>query len=226
MSAQEGHGQVSRSSDIREAVEAELSFDSLLDESDISVKNLNGEVVLDGTVPSYPQYLEAVAAAQRVVGVRHVRNHLAVKLPAGSYRDDVQLTIAANKALMWDVTVPDGVDAIANDGNLVLGGLVNHGSERTAAERAVRGLAGVRNVKNEIVISWDASPVDVTASVQDALARTALLVDNSEVAVDTVGNTVTLSGHVRTWAEHDAAVGAAWMASGVREVIDNLEITG
>jgi hypothetical protein len=33
---------------------------------------------------------------------------------------------------------------------------------------------------------------------------------------------VTLTGHVATRAEHDAAVGAAWMASGVSEVFDNL----
>jgi osmotically-inducible protein OsmY len=85
---------------------------------------------------------------------------------------------------------------------------------------------GVRNVKDEILVSWDAEPVDVTALVQDALYRHALFVDDSDVAVDTVGNTVTLSGHVRTWAEHDAAVGAAWMASGVYEVTDDLDITG
>jgi osmotically-inducible protein OsmY len=43
--------------------------------------------------------------------------------------------------------------------------------------------------------------------------------------VDTSGNTVTLTGHVRTWAEHDAAA-AAWMASGVMDVADELYITG
>ena len=32
--------------------------------------------------------------------------------------------------------------------------------------------------------------------------------------------------HVRTWAEHDAVVGAAMMAIGVIDVRDNLEITG
>jgi len=37
---------------------------------------------------------------------------------------------------------------------------------------------------------------------------------------------VTLTGHVRTWAEHDAAIGAAWMASGVADVRDDLAITG
>jgi osmotically-inducible protein OsmY len=44
------------------------------------------------------------------------------------------------------------------------------------------------------------TPVDVTVYVQDALDRCALILDDSDVAVDTTGNTVTLSGHVRTWA--------------------------
>src|SRR5260370_33784048 len=56
----------------------------------ITVKDLNGEVALNGTVPSYPQYLEAAAAAQRVEGVKRVHNHLMVKLPVGDYRDDAQ----------------------------------------------------------------------------------------------------------------------------------------
>ena len=70
-----------KSKDIREAVEAELTFDPLVDPSNITVKNMNGDVALNGTVPSYPQYVEAAAAAQRVAGVTNVHNHLAVDLP-------------------------------------------------------------------------------------------------------------------------------------------------
>ena len=39
----------------------ELIFGPLVDETDITAKNLSGEVALNGTVPSYPQYLEAAA---------------------------------------------------------------------------------------------------------------------------------------------------------------------
>lgn len=175
-----------KSKDIREAVEAELSFDPLVDDSDITVKNLNGDVALNGTVPSYPTYLAAVAAAKRVAGVKDVHNHLAVELLAGDYRDDIQLTTAANNALNWDVTVPEGIEAVASNGNLTLGGTVSYGSERAAAERAaaeraVAGLTGVRNIKDEIVVSGDADPVDVTALVQDALDRHALFADDSDV---------------------------------------------
>ena len=212
--------------DTREAVQAELIFDPLVDATDITVRNMNGEVGLNGTVPSYPQYLEAAAAAQRVSGVKNVHNHLSVVLPDGDYRDDPWLTTAANNALTLNVTVPDGVEASARDGNLTLTGLVDFGRQRAAAELAVAGLTGVRNVKDEIEIAGDADPVDVTGLVQDALDRNAIVEDDSDVHVDASGNTVTLGGHVRTWAEHDAVLDAAWMATGVYDVRDDLDVTG
>jgi hypothetical protein len=102
------HGRIwhmTKNKDIREAVEAELGFDPLVDTTDITVRNMNGDVALNGTVPSYPQYLEAAAAAQRIDGVKNVHNHLEVVLPPGDYRDDVMLTTAANNALTLNVTV-------------------------------------------------------------------------------------------------------------------------
>jgi osmotically-inducible protein OsmY len=212
--------------DIREAVEAELEFDPLVDDADVHVVNINGDVALNGTVPSYPQYLEAAAAAQRVSGVRNAHNHLQVVLSDADYRDDAMLTTAANNALVLNITVPDGVEAAARDGNLTLTGMVEYGRQREAAELAVAGLAGVRNIEDDIDISYDADPVDVTWLVQDALDRNALVADDSDISVDTAGNTVTLRGHVRTWAERDAVVSAAWMAGGVFEVDDELEVTG
>ena len=217
---------MTKTTDIREAVLEELDFDPLVDTASITVKNLEGVVALNGTVPSYPQYQEAAVAARRVSGVKQVHNHLMVVLPDTDYRDDVQLATAANNALDWDVTVPYGIEATASDGNLTLTGLVEFGSQRLAAERAVSGLTGVRQVKDDIEVSYDADPLDVTILVDDAIDRNALFDDDSDVQVTITGNTVTLGGHVRTWAEHDAAVGATWMASGVYAVIDDIAITG
>jgi osmotically-inducible protein OsmY len=217
---------MTQTKDIRACVEQELIYDPLVDASDITVKNINGEVALNGTVPSYPQYLEAAAATRRVAGVKNAHNHLEVALPSADYRDDPTLTTMANNALTVNITVPDGVEATAKNGNVTLTGTVKHGTERAAAEQAVAGLTGVRNIRSDIEISIDADPVDVTAGVQEALDRYALIPDDSDVDVDTSGNTVTLYGVVRTWAEHDAVVEAAWMASGVYGVRDNLYVTG
>ena len=213
--------------DIREAVEAELKYDPLVDDADIHVVNASGDVALNGTVRSYPQYLEAAAAAQRVGGVKNVHNHLEVVLPDADFRDDAMLTTAANNALVLNVTVPDGVEATALDGNVTLTGTVSYGVERAAAETAVSGLIGLRNVRNDIEVAYDAeSPVDVDLHVQEALDRSALVPDDSDVQVVTKGGTISLTGHVRTWAEHDAVVDAAWMARGVIDVHDELQITG
>jgi osmotically-inducible protein OsmY len=217
---------VGKTKDVRAAVDAELGFDPLVDSADIAVRNIVGDVTLTGTVPSYPQYLEAMAAARRVAGVTGVHNNLEVVLPEGDYRDDVKLATAANSALAANVTVPESVEAAADDGNITLTGTVSYGSERAAAEAAVAGLTGVRNVGNDIDIVYTANPVDVDLHVQEALERAALVPDDSDVTADTRDGIITLTGHVRTWAEHDAVVTAAWMALGVTDVRDGLQVTG
>lgn len=57
-------------------------------------------------------------------------------------------------AFAHSVTVPDRVEATAEDGNVILTGTVAYGTERAAAETAVSGLIGVRNVVNDIEISY------------------------------------------------------------------------
>ena len=135
-------------------------------------------------MPSFPQYLQAPAAARRVAGVTSVDNNLEVALPDSNYRDDVKLTTAANNALAANITVPDSVEAIAEDGNVTLTGTVSYGTERAAAAEAVAGLTGVRNVLNDIEISYDIDPVDVNLHVQEALDRSALVPDGSDVKGD------------------------------------------
>ena len=87
------------------------------------------------------------------------------------------------------------------------------------------GPAGVRNVSNDIEISYVIDPVDVDLHVQQALDRSALVPDDSDVTADTKDGIITLTGHVRTWAERDAVLSAAWMAYGVIDVRDELQFT-
>jgi osmotically-inducible protein OsmY len=225
-SPSEGIRQVGKTTDVRAAVEKELGFDPMVDAGDIAVRNISGDVTLTGSVPSYPQYLEAAAAGRRVAGVTGLHNHLEVVLPESNYRDDVKLATAANNALAQDVTVPDNVEAAAEDGNITLTGTVSYGAERAAAEAAVAGLVGVRNVSDDIEIAYAADPVDIDLHVREALDRSALVPDGSDVTTGTKDGIVTLTGHVRTWAEHDAVVNAAWMAIGIIEVRDDLQVTG
>ena len=215
-----------KTTDIRAAVEDELRYDPLVETANITVKNVGGEVALNGTVPSYPQYLEAAAAARRLTGVTRVHNHLKVVLPPGDECDDGTLTAEANNMLGLTLAVPNTVRATARDGNLTLSGFVHNGAQRAAAEQAVAGLPGVRDIRDQVEVVPGDPETDVTVLVQDALDRYAVLLDNSKVTVSTSGHTVTLTGHVRTWAEHDAVVAAAWMAHGISDVRDQVQVTG
>jgi osmotically-inducible protein OsmY len=214
------------SKDIREAVQKELEFDPLVDPSGITVKNMSGDVALNGTVPRYPQYLQAAAAARRVQGVTRVHNHLMVMLPAADYRDDPMLTTDANNALAMTVTVPGSVEASASDGDVWLTGTVRNRFQRDAAEQAVAGLTGVRGIVDDIEIFTDIEAADVADLVQGALDRYGLLPGDTDVRVAASDGTVTITGHIATWAEHDAVIDAAWRGVGVRNVRDDLVVTG
>ncbi|MGD0064063.1 MAG: BON domain-containing protein [Streptosporangiaceae bacterium] len=145
--------------DIRAAVLDDLTFDPDLDASGITVEDRNGDVVLAGSVPSYPQYIEAAAVARRVAGVKGVHNHLEVALPPGDHRDDSVLTATANDALTLAHTAAVGVRATAKNSDVTLAGAVRCAAERAAAEAMIAGLTGVRSITNDIQIRDDAGPL-------------------------------------------------------------------
>jgi osmotically-inducible protein OsmY len=213
-----------RTKDIRAAVEAELAGDPLVEAGGITVLNLSGDVSLNGTVSSYPQYLEAVEAAWRTPGVTSVRNHLQVVLPPENRRDDAMLTTEANNALAASSAGLDEVEAIAKNGDLTLTGLVKYGRHRAAAEVAVRGLTGVRNIKDEIELSFDVDPAEVNRLVRQALDRRQVRPEDRHVAANITGSTVVLVGRVQDYAQRDAVVAAAWLAHGIMVVIDEIEV--
>jgi osmotically-inducible protein OsmY len=151
--------EMNETNDIRAAVTDDLTFDPDVDASGITVENRDGDVVLSGSVPSYPQYIEAVAVARRVAGVKNVHNHLEIVLTPGDRRDDSSLTATANDALTLGHSVAVGVEAKAKSGDITLTGAVRLGAERAAAEAMIAGLTGVRSITNDIQIRDDASPL-------------------------------------------------------------------
>lgn len=95
-----------RIKDIREAVESELEYDPLVDSAYIVVKNMTGDVALNGTVPSYPQYMEAAEAARRLADVTSGTTTWRCCRRRENYRDDAMLTTAANDTLAANIMVP------------------------------------------------------------------------------------------------------------------------
>jgi osmotically-inducible protein OsmY len=153
-------------------------------------------------------------------------NDIFVKLPGSHHKTDTELAHAVRTALQWDVLVPeDRIQSTVTRGVVTLTGEVDFGSQREDAELAVRNLAGVRQVINDIRVkpAIVVKPEEVRTAIAEALARrTTREVSRIELEVD--AGRVSLSGFVHSWAERRAALGAATSTPGVLSVVDHLRI--
>ena len=203
----------------------ELRWDPSVNAADIGVTVKDGVVTLEGTVDSYAEKSSAEKAVKRLPSVKGLAMELEVKLPGSSERTDSDIARAAETALKWDIAVPhDEIRAIAEKGFLTLEGEVNWQFQKSAAERAVEHLTGVKGVWNKITIKPKVVAAEVKDKIDAALKRNAIL-DAQQIKVQVDGSKVTLSGSVRTWDEFDEAAYAAWAAPGVSELKNLLTVS-
>jgi osmotically-inducible protein OsmY len=206
------------------SVADELFWDPKIDSEAIAVSTKDGTVTLRGTVGSFRQKREAKKAAERVYGVVYVDNELQVRILNEQRRDDADLRGDVLQALMLDSLVPSTVDATVKDGFVTLTGSADWQYQRAEAAFVAGNILGVVGVENDIFLASPSPwPADVESSIKKAMERDAKL-DADNIQVRTTNGTATLTGNVRSWAEHDAAVAAAWAAPGVTDVNDRLSI--
>ena len=208
----------------RDVIE-ELAWQPNVRETEIAVGARNGVVTLTGFVDSYAQKYAAARAVEAVRGVRAIADDLKVRLPQSLVRSDTEIAHAAVSALKWDVEVPDArVKVLVDDGWISLDGAVDWQFQRSAAENAVRHLAGVKGVINRITVQQPkVSAYEVNQRIEEALKRSAA-VDADKISVEAREGKVVLRGTVRSWAEREDAERAAWAAPGVTEVNDELAV--
>jgi VCBS repeat-containing protein len=203
---------------------AELEWDPSVDASKIGVTTDDGVVTLTGHVRSYSDKWTAERIAKRVVGVRAVANDIDVKLSSDVSRNDTDIAKAALQALSWNSSVPgEKVKVTVDHGWITLTGNLDWHYQKRNAEATVRHLKGVRGVTNDIHVAPHVGASDVKRKIEAALKRSAD-VDAGKISVQTSDDRVTLRGSVRSWAEHDDAVNAAWAAAGVGTVVDEIRI--
>lgn len=93
--------------------------------------------------------------------------------------------------------MPDHVQATVQAGWVTLTGAVRWGYERTSAEDAIRFIAGVKGVTNNVSLKPSVQPSAVKDAIEKALKRNAE-VDAKNIKVTANGGTVTLAGKVRS----------------------------
>jgi len=205
-------------------VQAQMDWDPSFDSRGIVVAVKDGVVTLAGYVGSYADKWAAEKAAKGVAGVRAIANDIEVKLGTASLRPDKDVAEAAANALRSNVSVPaSDIKVIVNDGWITLEGKVTFWYQKIAAENAVCALWGVKNISNNIEVKPQAKVGDVKSKIQQAFHRHATL-DANKVNVAVADGTITLTGEVGSWHEHDEAAQAAWAAPGVMRVKNMLTV--
>lgn len=215
----------SSDSSLRQDILDELDFEPSIDAADIGVAVESGIVTLTGHVPTYAQKVTVENVVRRVKGVKGIAEEIEVR-PFGTNRTaDDEIAKRAVNTISWNTTVPDdAVQVRVQHGWLTLTGKVDWQYQKTAAADAVRDLAGVIGISNQIEIKQRASVFDVKRRIEDALKRNAEI-EAQAIKVNVLeGGKVRLEGRVHAWSERSAAERAAWSAAGVNTVEDRITI--
>jgi osmotically-inducible protein OsmY len=214
---------------IKKDVVETIYWDSRVDASDVLVEVKDREVVLRGTVPSFSAKEAILFDAWRIPGVKKVDNHVFVKYPdAIETPSDSELRSMAKNVLAWnDSTKLQQIDVKVDDRVITLNGSVDAYWKKFRAYQLVSGVNGVMDILNKITVVPTKSVVDtaIAEDVAKALERS-YHVAADQVDIRVKDGVVTLSGFVPNRAMCEAALAAAQVTFGVKDIVDRMVVEG
>jgi len=215
---------MTQDSDLQLAVLAELNWEPSIVAAHIGVTAQKGVVTLTGHVDSFVQKHAAEDAARRVKGVHAVAEELEVQLAFDHQRGDDDIASAALDRLAWDVSVPrDRIELSVEKGWVTMTGTVDWHYQSEAAEKAIRPLAGVVGISNQVTIKPRVNTTNVVENIMHALHRSWFF-DPHTIKVAAQDGDVRLTGVVTSWHDRRVAAETAWAAPGVTNVENDISV--
>lgn len=209
---------------IKDDILSELEWNPRVDPEDIGVEVHDGAVTLTGHVHNYFQKTAAAQCAKKVAGVHALVDNVEIRL-GNKGRDDSEVAEKVAHVLEWSVSIPNqDIQAEVNNGFVTLKGNVDWNYQRQNVVDRVWDIRGVTGVVNLIKVKTRASTYDIKQKIKEALDRHAEL-EASRITIDVSGGEVTLSGTVESIEEMDRVEDAAWSATGVTKIVDNLRVS-
>lgn len=201
------------------AVEQEMLFNKTTSSHLIDVSTVNGIVTLSGQVNNMLEMDKAVQIARTVKGVRGVINQIEVLAPD---RSNDQLEKDITEALVRDPAIEAfEITVDANNGVVTLNGLVESWQEKRLAGYVVKGVIGVKGIKNQITVDTKSRRSD--ADIKNDIKKTInndVRIDGALIDVEVIEGRVYLSGVVGSANERVVANAVAW-TNGVVAVDDS-----
>lgn len=210
--------------ELQSKVEEWLENQDRFNDSEILVSVEDGEVTLEGQVPSYALKQRAELEARNVPGVVSVRNRIQVALDVMAGEKVLTEQVLTFISLQPEVAGED-IEVAAEAGVVTLSGAVDTVWKKHRAAELASEVVGVAEVINRIVVV----PTEARRDEELAGQIAAALNRNSAVGLDAVdlqvrGGKVILSGTVSSPEALEAAVETAQVTAGVTEVEDRLVV--
>ena len=141
-------------SGVTSVIEASLEASDRVKARQVEVQTREGTVFLTGVVDTEEARREAGRIAWRTEGVSGVVNDLTVgERTVGSWVDDVMISSKVKSQLQVSARVEAGdIDVSSSQGVVTLIGRVKSAAIKSEAERIARGVVGVTNVNNELLV--------------------------------------------------------------------------
>jgi osmotically-inducible protein OsmY len=218
--------QVRTDEEIRRDVLDELKWDRRFRVHDVDVAVENGVVTLTGWVRYCSEASLAELAARRVLGVRDVVNNIETRVAGCDARGDADLVVDVTRAVHDNVEIRDRPPEVTvEDGWVTLRGEVDWNHIRQAVDNAVKRVPGVRGITSLMTLRpWKKPSADELKNKIEEAMRRNCGTGSRPITVEVEGDTVTLTGTVRTWCEKDAADKIAWFAPGITSVNNRIRV--
>ncbi|MEO0059398.1 MAG: hypothetical protein RLZZ312_1045 [Bacteroidota bacterium] len=211
-------------SELQSDVQNAIKWEPLLNAAEIGVTVKDGVVSLTGIVDSYAKKIEAENATKKVVGVKAIVENIEIQFPTFWSKNDVEIANEVLNALKSNWSVPDDKVAVkVENGWITLDGDLHYNYQKEAAKNAIKYLAGVKGVTNNINIKSESQDKIEQKDVENALNRSWSL-DDCDIKVFVSGKTVTLKGIVNSWYQKEEAGRIAWNTPGIWFVENELAV--
>ncbi len=197
-------------SGITAAVESGLIFEKGVFPNDVDVSTTEGIVTLSGSGENILIKERAVKIAETIRGVRGVIDRIAVtpvSRPDADIRKDVLTALLQDPA-----TDSYQVSASVKDGVATLSGSVGSYAEKQLASRIAKGVKGIKEIQNDVVINYTAKHTDaeIAGDVKSRL-QWDIWINGDLINADVKDGKVTLSGTVGSVMGKTRALEDGWV---------------